>query len=57
VRLGDPVDGLHDHHKTTDVANVDVDAKGLSLGDSNVITEDVYRDGKKRRFTLPAAAG
>jgi hypothetical protein len=33
--------------KTLDVANVDVGAKGLSLGDSNVITEDVYRDGKR----------
>jgi hypothetical protein len=33
--------------KTIDEANIDVGEPGFSLGDSNVITEDVYRDGKK----------
>jgi hypothetical protein len=33
--------------KTIDQGQVDVGKPGPSLGDSNVITEDVYRDGKK----------
>lgn len=33
--------------KTLDVAQIDVGKPGPSLGDANVITEDVYRDGKR----------
>src|SRR5690242_20709899 len=33
--------------KTIDGAQIDVGAPGASLGDSNVITEDVIRDGRK----------
>lgn len=33
--------------KTIDGTQVDAGAPGASLGDSNVITEDVIRDGKK----------
>jgi hypothetical protein len=33
--------------KTLDQADIDVGEPGLSLGDSNVITEDAYRDGKR----------
>jgi hypothetical protein len=45
----------HQHHgrdvklttKTLDEAQVDAGKPGPSLGDSNVITEDAYRDGEK----------
>jgi allene oxide cyclase-like protein len=33
--------------KTVDFAQVDVGQPGASLGDSVILTEDVYRDGKK----------
>jgi allene oxide cyclase-like protein len=33
--------------KTVDFAQVDVGQPGASLGDSTILTEDVYRDGKK----------
>ena len=33
--------------KTLEKADIDVGEPGLSLGDSNVITEDAYRDGKR----------
>jgi len=33
--------------KVLEQANVDVGTPGPSLGDSNVITEDAYRDGKR----------
>jgi hypothetical protein len=33
--------------KTIDEAQIDVGEERLSLGDSNVLTEDVYRNGKK----------
>jgi allene oxide cyclase-like protein len=33
--------------KTVDFAQVDAGAPGASLGDSVILTEDVYRDGKK----------
>jgi hypothetical protein len=33
--------------KTVDFAQVDAGQPGASLGDSTILTEDVYRDGKK----------
>ena len=55
VRLGDAEPSGHQPKKqvftlTTKVleqADIDVGKPGLSLGDSNVITEDAYRDGKR----------